>query len=79
MKRVLVFLLRCYQYGISPLLGPHCRFYPACSSYSIEAIEKQGAARGLWLSVKRVARCHPWHGGGIDLVPEQSKAIIKQP
>ena len=79
MKRVLVFLLRCYQYGISPLLGPHCRFYPACSSYSIEAIEKHGTARGLWLSVKRVARCHPWHGGGMDLVPERSKAIIKHP
>ncbi len=78
MKRALVFLLRCYQYGISPLLGPHCRFYPACSSYSIEAIEKHGAVRGFWLSVRRVARCHPWHDGGMDLVPERPKPIIKQ-
>ena len=79
MKRVLVFLLRCYQYGISPLLGPHCRFYPVCSSYSIEAIEKHGTARGLWLAVRRVVRCHPWHGGGLDLVPARTKPIIKQP
>jgi putative membrane protein insertion efficiency factor len=79
MKRVLVFLLRCYQYGISPLLGPHCRFYPACSSYSIEAIEKYGAARGLWLAARRVARCHPWQGGGVDPVPAHTKPMIKQP
>ena len=79
MKRVLVFLLRCYQYGISPLLGPHCRFYPACSSYSIEAIEKHGAAGGLWLAVRRVARCHPWQDGGLDLVPEGTNPMVKQP
>ena len=79
MKRVLVFLLRCYQYGISPLLGPHCRFYPVCSSYSIEAIEKHGAARGLWLAARRVARCHPWQDGGLDLVPECTKPMVKQP
>ena len=79
MKRVLVFLLLCYQYGISPLLGPHCRFYPACSSYSIDAIEKHGAPRGLWLAARRVARCHPWQDGGLDLVPECTKPMVKQP
>ncbi len=69
MKPILVGLLRFYQYAISPLLGRRCRFYPSCSEYAVEAINKHGAWRGGWLSTKRVCRCHPWHPGGYDPVP----------
>lgn len=70
MKTVLTFLLRFYQVAISPMLGPRCRFYPSCSNYALEAIRSHGAARGGWLAVKRVCRCHPWNDGGLDPVPE---------
>jgi putative membrane protein insertion efficiency factor len=66
---VLLSLLRAYQYAIRPSLGAHCRFYPSCSDYAREAIERHGALRGGWLAVKRVARCHPYHPGGVDPVP----------
>ena len=69
MKRVLVALLRTYQYAISPFLGRRCRYYPSCSEYAVEAVEKYGAIKGGWLGVKRVCRCHPWHPGGYDPVP----------
>ncbi|HWS12907.1 MAG TPA: membrane protein insertion efficiency factor YidD [Rhodocyclaceae bacterium] len=69
MKRLLVLLLRGYQYAISPLLGRSCRFYPSCSDYTLEAIERHGALRGSVLGFKRVMRCHPWHPGGFDPVP----------
>jgi putative membrane protein insertion efficiency factor len=59
-----------YRRVLSPLLGPTCRFYPSCSAYALEALEKHGAARGSWLAAKRVSRCHPWHEGGIDPVPD---------
>lgn len=62
-------LLRGYQYAISPLLGRSCRFYPSCSDYTVEAIERHGALRGSVLGLKRVMRCHPWHPGGFDPVP----------
>ncbi|MPQ76683.1 membrane protein insertion efficiency factor YidD [Hydrogenovibrio sp. JE_KL2] len=62
--------IKFYQWFISPLLGPRCRFYPSCSHYTIEAIEKHGVFCGLWLGVKRVSRCHPGNEGGIDPVPE---------
>ena len=62
-------LVRAYQVGISPLTGGACRFSPSCSVYAIEAIEMHGAARGLWLALRRVARCHPWGGFGHDPVP----------
>ena len=70
MRAVLTGLIRSYQWAISPLLGPHCRFYPSCSQYAHEAIERHGVARGVWLAIRRVARCHPWHPGGVDPVPE---------
>ena len=69
MRFVLKYLIRGYQLAISPLLGPRCRFYPSCSHYAIEAIETHGALRGVWLAIKRISRCHPWHEGGFDPVP----------
>jgi putative membrane protein insertion efficiency factor len=69
MRFVLKYLIRGYQLAISPLLGPRCRFYPSCSHYAMEAIETHGALRGVWLTLKRISRCHPWHEGGFDPVP----------
>jgi putative membrane protein insertion efficiency factor len=68
-KAVLLALLRGYQLLISPLLGANCRFYPTCSDYAREAIERHGALRGTWLAIKRIGRCHPYHPGGYDPVP----------
>jgi hypothetical protein len=70
MKRILAALIRGYSLFISPFLGHHCRYYPSCSAYALEAIEKHGAWRGLWLGIKRVSRCHPFHEGGYDPVPD---------
>ncbi len=67
----LLFMIKIYQYGISPLLGSNCRFYPTCSSYTKEAIEVHGAWRGLKLGVRRILKCHPFCEGGIDLVPNK--------
>lgn len=69
MKNIALFLIRCYQVFISPLLGRHCRFYPSCSSYSYEAIKKHGLLKGVFLGGKRLLRCHPFHPGGVDLIP----------
>ncbi len=69
MKTVFLALIRAYQYLLRPMLGSNCRFYPSCSDYALEAIERHGALRGLWLAVRRVARCHPYHPGGFDPVP----------
>ena len=69
MKTVLLALIRAYQYTLRPMLGSNCRCYPSCSDYAREAIGKHGALRGLWLAVKRVGKCHPYHPGGFDPVP----------
>ncbi len=69
MQRVLLLLIAVYRRCISPVLPPACRFYPSCSSYAAEAIERHGAARGLWLAVCRILRCHPFNPGGYDPVP----------
>jgi putative membrane protein insertion efficiency factor len=69
MRHLATFLIRVYQWTVSPLLGPSCRFYPSCSQYTLEAIERFGVIRGMWLGVRRLARCHPWHPGGFDPVP----------
>lgn len=72
MKSILLFLIRGYQLVLSPLMGSNCRYYPTCSCYTHEAIEKHGAFKGMWLGIKRISRCHPWAAGGYDPVPECS-------
>ncbi|MBV8637094.1 MAG: membrane protein insertion efficiency factor YidD [Candidatus Eremiobacteraeota bacterium] len=69
MRYLLILPIRLYQIAISPLLGPHCRFYPSCSQYAVESITRFGALRGTWFTLRRIARCHPGHPGGVDLVP----------
>ena len=69
MKRLLLSLLRGYQYALRPLMGTNCRFFPSCSEYACEAIERHGALKGGWLASRRVLRCHPYHPGGYDPVP----------
>lgn len=69
LARVLILPIRGYQRFISPLFPPVCRFYPSCSAYAVEALRVHGALYGWWLAVRRIARCHPFHPGGLDPVP----------
>ena len=69
MKTVLIAAVRAYQYALRPMLGANCRFYPSCSDYAREAIERHGALTGSWLATRRLCRCHPYHPGGFDPVP----------
>jgi hypothetical protein len=71
--RVLCAPIRAYQLLLSPLLPPSCRFEPSCSAYAIEAIERHGPLRGVWLAARRIGRCHPFHPGGYDAVPEVAR------
>ena len=71
MNRLLIGLLRTYQYLLSPFLGQHCRFTPTCSQYAIDALREHGTLRGSMLAARRVMRCHPWHPGGPDPVPKR--------
>ena len=73
LKKAFISLIRFYQVVISPIKPPTCRFYPTCSQYGLEAVQRFGALKGGWLAIKRISRCHPFHPGGFDPVPEKEK------
>ncbi|WP_232281998.1 membrane protein insertion efficiency factor YidD [Beggiatoa alba] len=73
MQKVLILLIQGYRLFISPYLGQHCRFHPSCSEYAQIAIREHGVLSGLWLAIRRLLRCNPWHEGGYDPVPERRK------
>ena len=73
MKWLLLNIINFYQKFISPILGNNCRFYPTCSHYSHQAIREHGVIKGMWLSIIRISKCHPFHEGGEDLVPPVKK------
>lgn len=75
MVNVLLKLIRLYQKFLSPLKPPSCRFYPTCSNYAMEAIQIHGALKGSWLAICRILKCHPFHRGGVDLVPPKKNKI----
>ena len=71
MRQLLMWIIRGYQLVLSPLLGPRCRFYPSCSSYTHTVIERHGVLWGSWLGLRRILRCHPFAEGGYDPVPDK--------
>ncbi|KOR85528.1 hypothetical protein AM233_16970 [Bacillus sp. FJAT-22058] len=73
LKKILMGIIRFYQIAISPLKPPTCRFYPTCSHYGLEAVNRFGPIKGSWLALIRILKCHPFHPGGIDLVPEKKE------
>ncbi len=78
MRKILIAFIQLYRSFLSPFLGPHCRFYPSCSCYAQQALQQHGVVRGGWLAVKRISRCHPWHDGGVDPVPENIPGAFEQ-
>lgn len=68
-----------YRYGVSPMIGPRCRFQPTCSAYALEALDKHGPLFGLWLTARRIARCHPFGGSGYDPVPDPAPSPSSLP
>ncbi|MEP6942565.1 MAG: membrane protein insertion efficiency factor YidD [Betaproteobacteria bacterium] len=78
MKTLLLLLIRGYQYALRPMLGANCRFHPSCSEYAREALERHGTLKGIWLALRRVARCHPYHSGGFDPVPSGDGITAKR-
>ena len=73
MNKILIAFIKVYQYTLSPLLGPRCRYYPSCSNYAVEALREHGAVRGLGLATWRILRCNPFSNGGHDPVPPRHK------
>lgn len=78
LKKAILGIIRFYQIVISPLKPPTCRFYPTCSHYGLEAVSKHGAIKGGWLTIRRILKCHPFHPGGFDPVPEKPKKNTPQ-
>jgi len=66
-------LIKIYRYTLSPYIGNQCRYFPTCSHYAEDALKSHGVVKGLWMAIKRVFRCHPWHEGGYDPVPEKTE------
>ncbi len=79
MRRILITLIKAYQYLVSPYLAPSCRYTPSCSCYAQESLQAHGVFKGGWLAIKRVLRCHPWHEGGYDPVPGTEVCHRHQP
>lgn len=77
-RRVAIGAVRAYQVLLAPVMGGACRFTPSCSAYAVEAIERHGAGRGIWLAMTRVARCHPWGGAGFDPVPHSTHESVER-
>ncbi len=75
-QRISLFILKAYQYIISPFLGNNCRYIPSCSCYTHTAIERFGVLKGVYMGVKRILRCHPFHPGGLDPVPEKKDKLL---
>ncbi|MDW0110183.1 membrane protein insertion efficiency factor YidD [Sporosarcina aquimarina] len=75
MKKLVLLLIRFYQKMISPLTPPSCRFYPTCSHYGVEAVETHGVIKGLFLTIIRISKCHPFHKGGFDPVPAKKEKV----
>lgn len=73
MAKLLIMLIRLYQILLSPILGKNCRFYPTCSSYGIQSLKRFGFFKGIYLTIKRLIKCHPFNDGGFDPVPEKFK------
>ena len=73
-RKIIIVFIQVYQYTLSLLIGPRCRFYPSCSEYAKIALTQHSLPYAIWLSVKRLLKCHPWHKGGLDLVPTKEKA-----
>ena len=78
MKYLLIGFIKAWRALISPLYGQVCRYHPTCSAYALTAVTEYGALRGTWLSVRRIARCHPWAAGGYDPVPTRSVPTSRQ-
>jgi putative membrane protein insertion efficiency factor len=78
MRKLLLLPIRFYQYAISPLMASHCRHYPTCSQYAVEAITQHGALKGSFLAIRRLLRCHPWAEGGYDPVPEMTEPGVQE-
>lgn len=75
LQQIVCLPIKLYQYLISPLLKPCCRYYPTCSQYAENAIKHYGVAKGLWLAIKRLLRCHPWARGGYDPIPSNNENL----
>lgn len=77
-RLAMVGVIKVYQWTISPLLGPRCKYYPSCSNYGLEALRRHGAAKGFVLGAWRVLRCNPWSHGGVDDVPERGQPLFRR-